>query len=506
MTRRTRIYLTLTAAAALAVLFWLFPLTGDDWYREGLGRTMRSLGDLARELISRWKTTNPRIFGNMLAYLSGSRPVLRWLLRTALTLLLFCFASKAAGVQSGAGFVLLTVGVFALPREMFRQIYPWSAGFFNYLPPVAALLAVFWLLEDGFEEKHESPGRCAAVGLLAFSAQLFVENDTIYAVCAGIFLLLWCRKAQKRWSPGALCFLLGAILGAALLFASPSYRTVTQAGTAYQMTGGLSGLCATARENSPEILSWMLTDCPVLYIGLTLAALTLALRTRKKTDLVPVAGMAAAAVWSAAKLPGQGAAAAVWLAALGFLVLRSLDGVRRRRAAFFLLSALTAAAPLAVVTPIGPRCLFLSYVFLLLTGMQLLHAAGWSGAVVWQKAAAGVAALAVFAAACICFCPSMRRSRCAGRRSPPQWPRAERRSSCPTFRTRNISGTRTRRSSAAPIFMKRRGTSHSFSCRRRSGSREKPQAFSLPLRVFCGREPCVCGGVCFSCPQRAVSH
>ncbi len=95
----------------------------------------------------------------------------------------------------------------------------------------------------------------------------------------------------------------------------------------------------------------------------------------------------------------------MWLAALGFLVLRSLDGVRRRRAAFFLLSALTAAAPLAVVTPIGPRCLFLSYVFLLLTGMQLLQAVGWSGAVVWQKAAAGVAALAVFACCLYLFLP-----------------------------------------------------------------------------------------------------
>ena len=281
--------------AALAVLFWLFPLTGDDWYREGLGRTIHSLGDLAREVVSRWKTTNPRILGNILAYLSGSRPVLREALRTGITLCLMIFAAKAAGLRSKAGFLFLTAGCFALPREMFRQIYPWAAGFFNYVPPVAALLAVFWLLEDGFEKKHESPGRCAAVGLLAFSAQLFVENDTIYAVCAGIFLLLWCRKAQKRWSPGALCFLLGAILGAALLFASPSYRTVTQAGTAYQMAGGLSGLCATARENLPEILSWMLTDCPVLYIGLTLAALTLALRTRKETDFVQVAVMAAAA-------------------------------------------------------------------------------------------------------------------------------------------------------------------------------------------------------------------
>lgn len=391
--------------AALAVLFWLFPLTGDDWYREGLGRTIHSLHDLIREVAFRWETTNPRILGNILAYLSGSRPVLREMLRTGITLLLMVFAAKAAGVRSKAGLLLLAAGCFALPREMFRQIYPWAAGFFNYVPPVAALLAAFWLLEDGLEKKYESPKRCAALGLLAFAAQLFVENDTVYAVCAGFFLLLWFRKAQKRWSPGVLSFLTGAVLGAALLFSSPSYRTVTQAGAAYQMAGGLSGLRATARENLPELLRWMLADCPVVYIGLTLAALAVALRTRKKTDFVQIAVMAAAAVWFATGLSGQVLAAALWLAALGFLVLRRLDGARRRRAAFFLLSALAAAAPLAVVSPIGPRCLFLSYVFLLLTGMQLLQAAGWSGAAIWQKIAAGAAALAVFACCLYLFLP-----------------------------------------------------------------------------------------------------
>ena len=201
MTRRTRIYLTLAAAAALAVLFRLFPLTGDDWYREGLGRSLHSLGELVRELIFRWKTTNPRLLGNALAYLSGSRPVLRWLLRTALTLLLFCFASKAAGVQSGAGFVLLTVGIFALPREMFRQIYPWSAGFFNYLPPVLLTLGAFSLLEKTLDDRRESPLRCAALLFLGFMGQLFMENNTVYAVLAGGFLSVWCGPRERSRPP-----------------------------------------------------------------------------------------------------------------------------------------------------------------------------------------------------------------------------------------------------------------------------------------------------------------
>ncbi len=406
--RREKLHWGLLLAAmtaALAVLFWLFPLTGDDWYREGLGRTIHTAGDLFREIVFRWKTTNPRILGNLLAYLSGSRPVLREILRTGIALCLMIFAAKAAGVRSKAGFLLLAAGCFALPREMFRQIYPWAAGFFNYVPPAVLLLAALWLLFYGLEKRRESPGRCAALGVMAFSAQLFVENDTVYSVCAGIILLLWCRKVQKRWSPGLLSFLTGAVLGAALLFSSPSYRMVTQVGSAYQMAGGLSGLCATARENLPEILRLLLSDCPVVYTGLTASALALLLRTQKKADILPGAGLAIPVVWFAAKLPGQGAAAAVWFASLGFTVLRRLDGAQRRRGGFFLCSALAAAAPLVIVTPIGPRCLFLSYVFLLLTGMQLLQTLGLRGSAVWQRVAAGTAALGVFAGCLYLFLP-----------------------------------------------------------------------------------------------------
>lgn len=408
MLRREKLHrglLLAAMAAALALLFWLFPLTGDDWYREGLGRTIHSAGDLLREVVSRWKTTNPRICGNILAYLSGSRPVLREALRTGITLLLTIFAAKAAKIHSKAGYLLLAVGCFALPREMFRQIYPWAAGFFNYLPPVAALLASFCLLERSFSERQETPARCAALGLLAFSAQLFVENDTIYTVIAGGVLLLWCRKAQKRWSPGALCFFAGAVLGAGLLFASPSYRALAQADAAYQMAGGLAGWYATARQNLPELLRWMVADCPVIYVSLTAAAVLLPFRTRRRIMLLPAAVMSIAAVWFAAGLPGRSLAAAAWFAALGFPVLRCLNGMRRRRAGFFLCSAWVAAAPLALVTPIGPRCLFLSYVFLLLTAAQLWQAVGFDGRAVWQKTAAVAAALAVFAGCLYLFLP-----------------------------------------------------------------------------------------------------
>lgn len=398
MRKREKIVCILTAAAALAVLFWLFPLTGDDWYREGLGRGLHSLRDLVRELIFRWKTTNPRLLGNFLAYLSGSRPVLRRLLRTALTLALFCSAARAAGVRSAAGFVLLSVGIFALPREMFRQIYPWSAGFFNYLPPILLTLIALSVLENALEEHRQTPPRCAALLLLCFAGQLFMENNAVYAVLAGGFLTVWTWIRQKKPSSSALCCFLGALLGAALLFTSPSYRRVTEADAAYQMAGGLSGLLHTAKENLPELSRWLLAGCPVLSLGFpTLAFLS---RYRQKLtvrDIPPAALLCFSAAWMLLMPFGRSIAVLFWFVGAFRAAFLWLDGKKRARAVFYLGSALAVAAPLAFVTPIGPRCFFASYVFVLLAASQFLPPAALR-----QKLCAGALAAGVFAA-CLCI-------------------------------------------------------------------------------------------------------
>lgn len=136
---------------ALFFLFSLFPVTGDDWFREALGRTIHSAGDLIREVAYRWSTNNSRILGNVLAYSSGSRPVLREALRASITLGVILLGAKCSGLFSLRGVFLMTACVLALPRAMFAQIYPWAAGFFNYVPPVMLLLACFALMQGILE-------------------------------------------------------------------------------------------------------------------------------------------------------------------------------------------------------------------------------------------------------------------------------------------------------------------------------------------------------------------
>lgn len=403
--RDSRVGTAVCAAVLFGALFLLcrqFPLTGDDWFREALGASIHSPADLLRIVAARWATVNGRVLGNILAYTAGSRPLLRELMRALFLLALAELLAWTAQLRGWRGLLLCTAAVLALPQAMFCQIYPWAAGFFNYVPPVVLLLASLVLAGPVLDGRpmEESPQRGAALFLLGFGQQLFVENNTLYALCASMALLVWYWLERRRCAPALLAFFLGCALGAALLFASPSYRSIGQTGGAYQSSlgGGLAGLLASARVNLPPVLQYLILDCPVLYWGLTALALLLWLKNRRG---LPDHLLAAVLALSCLVLAWGGfrpaVTAAVWGLALTLALWRWVpERPARARALFLWLGAPVAAAPLLFVNPIGPRCLFLSYVLMLAAAGVLVRALepeqlnGWLSGLVPAALAAAV--------------------------------------------------------------------------------------------------------------------
>ena len=371
---------------ALLALCWLFPVIGDDWYREEMGRNLRGPLDLLKKVIAGWQTYNGRIFGNILAYAAGDRKGLRELLRALFTLGTVYFAAKNAGARRVWGVLLAAAALLALPREMFAQIYPWAAGFFNYVPPVALLLAAFWLLRAVFEEEPVPKGapRAAAVFLLGFCSQFFIENYTLYGVWAGVVLLVWYGWRQRSCSPAVAAFFAGTVLGAVLLFLSPSYGLIWNSGGAYEtgLSQGSAGLWTTVQENQGVVLEFLISGCPVLFLSLTgLGLVRFAASRRTGADWVAAALLTLGCLYFAVNcfIPvwtwGNPIAVVLWGLALGLGCWRWLPkGGTRNRAIFFWASSAVAAFPLLVVSPIGPRCLYLSYVCLLVTAGCLLSA------------------------------------------------------------------------------------------------------------------------------------
>ena len=362
---------------ALLALCGLFPLTGDDWFREELGRRLTGPTDLLETVLAGWRTYNGRILGNLLAYAAGSRRLLRELLRAAFLFGTVRLAAGHGGFRTVWGTLLTAAALLALPRAMFAQIYPWAAGFFNYVPPAALALAALRLLGDLFAERPVPGGvpRAAAVFLLGLCGALFVEHVTLYGVWAGIVLLAWSWRRGLPPAPAA-AFCAGTLLGAILLFLSPSYGLIWGGG-AYS-----AGLWANAGENLPVVVSGLISRCPVLYLTLTalgLAWFAASRRTGPDRLLAVLLALGCGCFilcglrgrWTG----GEALAAVLWGAALWAGCWRWLPkGERRNRALFFLAGAGVGALPLLAVSPIGPRCLYWSYVCLVISAGNLLSA------------------------------------------------------------------------------------------------------------------------------------
>lgn len=366
-----------TLFLALLALCGLFPLTGDDWFREELGRRLTGPTDLLEAVLAGWRTYNGRILGNLLAYAAGSRRLLRELLRAAFLFGTVRLAAGHGGFRTVWGTFLTAAALLALPRDMFAQIYPWAAGFFNYIPPVTLALAALRMLEDLFAERPVPGGvpRAAAVFLLGLCGALFVEHVTLYGVWAGAVLLVWSWRRGIASAPVA-AFCAGTLLGALALFLSPSYGLIWGGG-AYS-----AGLWANAGENLPVVVSGLISRCPVLYLTLTALGLAwFAASRRTGLDRLLAALLALGCGcfilcglrgrWTG----GEALAAVLWGAALWAGCWRWLPkGERRNRALFFLAGAGVGALPLLAVSPIGPRCLYWSYVCLVISAGNLLSA------------------------------------------------------------------------------------------------------------------------------------
>ena len=366
-----------TLFLALLALCGLFPLTGDDWFREELGRRLTGPTDLLETVLAGWRTYNGRILGNLLAYAAGSRRLLRELLRAAFLFGTVRLAAGHGGFRTVWGTFLTAAALLALPRAMFAQIYPWAAGFFNYVPPAALALAALRMLEDLFAERPVPGGvpRAAAVFLLGLCGALFVEHVTLYGVWAGAVLLVWSWRRGIASAPVA-AFCAGTLLGALALFLSPSYGLIWGGG-AYS-----AGLWANAGENLPVVVSGLISRCPVLYLTLTALGLAWFAASRRTGPDRLLAALLALGCgcfilcglrgrWTG----GEALAAVLWGAALWAGCWRWLPkGERRNRALFFLAGAGVGALPLLAVSPIGPRCLYWSYVCLVISAGNLLSA------------------------------------------------------------------------------------------------------------------------------------
>lgn len=228
-TKRQQIfaYLPVTSLALCIVLFYWFPLSGDDWTRAAMNH--RGLLDHIDSIINNWQTLNGRVLGNLFSTLwIGHFP--RIIIRLLCVVGIWQTTHRIFRIKKSTALIFTLAMILLLPKEIFREVWGWSSGFFNYVPPIVLLLVAMAAFLD---KDHFGRPRNVLLFTTTFASCLFMENFTLYVVLLSIAFAAYHfqkeRSLTRVWP-----LLLGAILGAIVMFSSPIYWRVAQNADGYR--------------------------------------------------------------------------------------------------------------------------------------------------------------------------------------------------------------------------------------------------------------------------------
>ena len=296
------------------------PLVGDDlnWW---------SLWGTNYFFNGTFLTYDGRYLGDLLVILMTHFKIISFLIYGMSAVAISCLIMKIAQSLFNNYHPILTLMLTAIllltpPKDIYRQIWGWHAGFANYVPSVIFPLFFIYIISkyyNNFSAKiNISKFSKSLLLITAILSQFLAEHITLLNCCNDLIILLFLRRHFSsdffhkyfRWLG------LGHLVGAILMFINGAYLKIF-----WQGHDSYRSLDSQQAMLLPYLQTFFSNKKIILLIILIIIGFML--NFRKKTDSK-------------------------------FLTINAL----------LLVDALVAIIPFFVINPFGPRCIFASYVFL----------------------------------------------------------------------------------------------------------------------------------------------
>lgn len=391
--KTTNRLILLAVAIFFFLLFLLLPPAGDDYFF--MIRPLNSLSEFFATMSQDYLTENGRIIGNTLSYLLVRVPFFSSLVKTAIVLGIFYNMINLLEKQSDNMFlILMGIGLMiVLPLPIFVQTYAWSAGFYNYVPSVLILLFAIRELVNTFDS--QTSYKISKMCVLFFSgiaACLFIEFCTTYTLVLSMIMLIAYIWKFRKISKYVLCYFGGNIIGTIIMFSSPVYHNVANSTDQYRtMALSVSSIIAQVGANFDVVatntiggnflMSIMLSVICIILVShassgslgkaitivLTCAPIYYILSRKVLTPNFSLTDSAMAIIIDFV-------VCVVYFLCIAYCITVYVLNLKKRYICLILLfSVLILNIPLLVVTPIGPRCFFASYMMLVALVLQLME-------------------------------------------------------------------------------------------------------------------------------------
>lgn len=375
------------------VLSYNTPLTGDDWTwgtEIGWNRFERFFYDY-----------NGRYLSNIFELIMVRIDLLRYVILALLSSLLVYMIGKITDHHNNPmSLAIAFILIMLMPIRIFAQTMGWSAGFINYVPSVMLLLAYLYVVRNIFDEQKPSYHQKLWIFMipLGIATQLIVEHVTLFAVVTAISVIGYTYFKHKTLYTVHFAYLISVCIGAVIMFTNTAYLKVLTGEDAYRTLEN----DVTANMGLFEKIYFMYSGNMYKFlfienslINLIIGFLVLILILRFKTTsrwisfllkpvlvLIITSAMVFLLVFREilrANYLGEftndfeAILCALFFASIVVAVaLFVRDKVFKARLLYYLFAIVFLIAPFIFITPFGPRCVFASYIFMVLVTLELI--------------------------------------------------------------------------------------------------------------------------------------
>lgn len=386
------------------ILFFLFfaiqvPYSHDDW--QWGSQVKWSL------MLDGFKNYNGRYLGNLLEILI-TRNVLAKNITLTLGMILIILSiyklvvHEAKPKDKTALFLLASILCLAIPKEIFRETYSWIAAFINFIPPVILIVFYLIIINDVFDNKVNNlhtikyPLWTTILMVpLGISTQLFSEHTTVYTVFLAAFVVFYTFIKYKKFSSLHIVYLISTIVGAFIMFSNSSYTNAANNTDGYKQISysviSIVDLYVKQISNYLFLNNWLLNS---LLAIICIIIIQKSIDSDKKSILKSIIGKFQVFILSTYTTYSichkvypawniftntektsyfNSLYSLLFFVCVITVILMYIDSKGLKMKIFMIYgSGFAVAMPLIIANPIGARCIFASYIFFIISTLQLL--------------------------------------------------------------------------------------------------------------------------------------
>lgn len=360
----------LIVACTLIHILYISPMLSDDF--EFASYHFNNIGKIMRYSLY---YGNGRLLGNIGACILNNNRIVCVIVKVVMILAMMLLIPKVINIKNKVLEYIIYLMLLGTAPEIFGQVFVWTSGFQNYIPPIVFMLACMWICKCYSKKSYQ----LFCIIIMGFTSQLYVEHCTIiHIMIAGLYLIYYMREENDVKKKCSKVWLLSTVVGAICMFLIPKLFFIENNRTkGYRAIhlNGVADLINAITTNAFTLLNTY-SKCVFLWIIFCiLGILLLRMVGQNKIDKLMVIIFCIYPIISIFDQITNWSGILRHICILGGMCLCSIlviinvfrlkNNKVKVRLFICIVFCIASVVPMLIVTPFAERNVFLSYIFLI---------------------------------------------------------------------------------------------------------------------------------------------